>query len=240
MLFSSRGLKVEYLIVVLLVVVICAIAFFKKGKKDSPEGFPYQSQEKLFSAAERSFYGVLCQAAADTAIVLGKVRVADVVKPAQGLDRSGWQRAFNRISAKHFDFVICAPEDLSVIAAIELDDGSHGKKKQVDRDRFLDGVCEAAGIRLHRFKASSGYNMAEIREVLFPGKGSDSLGQTLETANEISTQPAKVKELKQLCPKCSSELVRRVAKKGPQAGEEFLACSAFPKCRFILKQKDSV
>lgn len=34
------------------------------------------------------------------------------------------------------------------------------------------------------------------------------------------------------CPKCGSALVERVAKSGPNAGNRFLACSAYPKCRF--------
>lgn len=34
------------------------------------------------------------------------------------------------------------------------------------------------------------------------------------------------------CPKCGSDLVERVAKSGPKAGNRFLACTAFPKCRY--------
>lgn len=35
------------------------------------------------------------------------------------------------------------------------------------------------------------------------------------------------------CPKCESELIKRVAKKGSNTGNEFLGCSSFPKCRYI-------
>lgn len=37
------------------------------------------------------------------------------------------------------------------------------------------------------------------------------------------------------CPKCGSPLVRRIAKRGPQAGMEFLGCSGFPNCKYIRK-----
>jgi hypothetical protein len=40
-------------------------------------------------------------------MVFGKVRVADVVETASGLRWSDRLRAFNRISAKHFDFLVC-------------------------------------------------------------------------------------------------------------------------------------
>jgi restriction system protein len=35
------------------------------------------------------------------------------------------------------------------------------------------------------------------------------------------------------CPKCTSPMVKRIAKKGANLGNEFLGCSGFPKCRHI-------
>jgi restriction system protein len=35
-----------------------------------------------------------------------------------------------------------------------------------------------------------------------------------------------------ICPKCGSSLVERVAKTGGKAGKSFLGCSSFPKCRY--------
>jgi hypothetical protein len=40
------------------------------------------------------------------------------------------------------------------------------------------------------------------------------------------------KQSSNLCPKCGSELVLRLAKKGVNKGNEFMACSGFPKCRY--------
>jgi restriction system protein len=40
------------------------------------------------------------------------------------------------------------------------------------------------------------------------------------------------KEQKNLCPKCGSELILRVAKKGANAGNQFYGCSNYPKCRY--------
>ncbi|WP_420623287.1 topoisomerase DNA-binding C4 zinc finger domain-containing protein [Candidatus Poriferisodalis sp.] len=37
------------------------------------------------------------------------------------------------------------------------------------------------------------------------------------------------------CPKCGSVMVRRVAKRGDNAGNEFWGCSTFPKCRSIVQ-----
>jgi hypothetical protein len=35
-----------------------------------------------------------------------------------------------------------------------------------------------------------------------------------------------------ICPKCGSNLVERMARKGPRAGSKFLGCANYPKCRF--------
>jgi restriction system protein len=35
------------------------------------------------------------------------------------------------------------------------------------------------------------------------------------------------------CPKCGSDLVERVSKRGENAGNTFMGCSSFPKCRYV-------
>lgn len=37
---------------------------------------------------------------------------------------------------------------------------------------------------------------------------------------------------KTVCPNCGSDLITKVAKKGPKSGEKFLGCKSYPKCRF--------
>jgi restriction system protein len=36
------------------------------------------------------------------------------------------------------------------------------------------------------------------------------------------------------CPECGAQMIKRVARKGPHAGESFWGCSAFPDCRTIV------
>jgi restriction system protein len=47
------------------------------------------------------------------------------------------------------------------------------------------------------------------------------------------TQVLNVVQPENNCPKCSSPLVKRIAKRGTNAGNEFFGCSGFPKCRYI-------
>ena len=39
-----------------------------------------------------------------------------------------------------------------------------------------------------------------------------------------------------ICPRCGNKLVLRTAKKGPNAGNQFYGCAAFPKCRYISNE----
>ena len=203
-----------------IIVIVVLLLFLLMTNKTKEELTPYELIGPLFTPAERSFYGVLNLACQDSAVVFGKVRIADILKPTKGLNRSQWQITFNKISAKHFDFVVCNASDLSVIAVIELDDKSHSQQKQIKRDEFVESACATAGLKLHRFKASSTYTVEQIKKELFP----------VTEVNFESTYSVETKS--QTCPKCSSELIVKTAQKGKNKGNDFLACSSFPKCRY--------
>ena len=117
----------------------------------------------FMSPAERAFFSVLDQAAGDDWRVFAKVRIADVLTPSKGLNRSRWQSAFNAISAKHFDFVLCDPADVATKLAVELDDKSHDRPSRRRRDRLVEAACVSAGLPLLRVKAARTYAVAEIR-----------------------------------------------------------------------------
>lgn len=203
--------------------------------------FPYEQIGHLFTPAERSFYGVLCQATSNKAIVFGKVRVADILKTQRGLTAKTRQIAFNRISRKHFDFVLCNPDDLSIIATVELDDASHNNEKTIKRDAFLESACEKANLKLYRFKAKESYSIREVQDTIFPVADTALLKEPTTPNNSNNNQDVLKKDFisektmnQQICPNCSSELVTRVAKKGGNKGNTFLACSAYPKCKFTV------
>ena len=109
------------LIVVLMVMVFIAfVALKSKQGGIGSVGLHYQPAKTLFSAAERSFFGVLDQAVGSEYRVFGKVRVADVAMVKPGLGKSARQGALNRVAYKHFDFVVCRAGDLAIVCAVEL------------------------------------------------------------------------------------------------------------------------
>lgn len=219
-----------WVIVAVLFIALAPLALTRKIRKGAaPEAFPYQKLDKLLTPAERSFFGVLNQAVGDKFQVFAKVRAADVVAPRKGMSRSDWQRAFNRISAKHFDFVVCDKNDLSVICAVELNDGSHQSANRQRRDALLEQVCNGAAVPLIQFPAKAGYELGQVRERLTPFLGARTTPPNEQVPTEAAARTPEVRK----CPKCSAPVVERVASKGEHAGKAFWACSAFPKCRYI-------
>ena len=149
-----------------VVLVVVILLLIKSVKPISRSVVGYELRETLLSKAERSFFGVLQQAVSDNVRVFAKVRVADVIKPEKGLTRSSWQVAFNRISSKHFDFILCDDETLSFLAVLELQDSSHDTRKRRERDEFLRRACATAGVPLLEFKAKRSYSIQQLTEDL--------------------------------------------------------------------------
>lgn len=249
---------------VLLAIAIGVMLILAQQKRASGGiSFGYRRKTYLLSKAERSFYGVLTQAVGDKALIFSKVRVADVLTPQKGLNRSNWQRAFNQISAKHIDFLLCDLQNCAIKLAIELDDASHGSAKRQKRDAFLEHAFESAGLPLLRIRAARGYGVADIRQqieaVLLPVQHAPSLeetGQLDEPGSEATTDeqekvdsqperevgnekgtPAGAEVITQpaapICHQCGEVMVMRQARSGKNAGQQFWGCSAFPKCRGV-------
>ncbi|MCU7797282.1 MAG: DUF2726 domain-containing protein [Candidatus Thiodiazotropha sp. (ex Myrtea spinifera)] len=172
-------------IIILVLVVLVVLARFTK--KTSGEIFGYKTRGPLFSKAERSFLGVLEQAITEEFRVLGKVRVADILSQEKGMNRCNWQKAFNKISAKHFDFVICNKADLSVMAVIELDDKSHNNQRRAARDEVLDKACESAGLIIVHFPAKHSYEVVAVRDTIIECL---TFAESGEALNRLSQQDA--------------------------------------------------
>ncbi len=245
---------------IVVLVVVAAVAVALKTRSREPEAYPYTMNRVLFSPAERSFLGVLEEAIGREYRVFGKVRVADIVEPQRGLDRSNRQKALNRTQAKHFDFVLCAQTDLSVVCVIELDDQSHQAQRRRERDAFLAGLCAAISLPLVQIPVRRAYSVPEVRakvtgalaawQQAMPERRAEPprepitevpgepLGPTVIERQPIRPEAEEaaivVEPQAPSCPKCSAPMVRRQAKVGANAGEGFWGCSRFPKCRSTI------
>lgn len=152
------------LILAVVFAALVVLALLKGGAGTAKSiGYPYKPAPAMFSAAERSFLGALDLAVGPDYRVFGKVRVADLASVKPGLGNSARQAALNRISGKHFDFVVCRGNDLAVMCAVELDDKSHAGQRSRKRDEFVSEVCRTIGLPLIQVPARAGYEVGELR-----------------------------------------------------------------------------
>ena len=99
--------------------------------------------------------------------------------------------------------------------------------------RELAGVVAAEGADRGMFVCSGGYT-AEAEafarkstiELIDGWQLAQLLRPSILTRGEMASGSA------ESCPRCGSNLVRRVARRGRTAGNAFMGCSQFPKCRF--------
>ncbi len=227
-----------FLLMIFILVVTLVIRL--TARRSSAVEISYNSCDTLCTPAERAFLGVLDMAVPDGHRIFAKVRLADLIKVGSGLKASSRQTAFNRISRKHVDFVLCRADDIAITAAIELDDSSHNHSDRQDRDAFIDKAMASAGIPIIRFSARHAYGVGEVRQAISDALGLSTPPET-ERISDTSPEPVASKPPVEdfgTCPKCGAPMVKRIVKKGPHAGKTILACSAFPKCRTVLPYRE--
>ena len=216
-------------IVLLILVGVAATAVRKRTPPTQIDSYVLRST--LFTAAERSFLGVLDQAVATDYRVFGQVRLSDVVDLKRDLSPRLRQSALNRIQSKHLDFVLCDPSTLEIKCAIELDDSSHAQASRRNRDVFLTTMCESIGLPLVRIAAKHTYSVAELRALLLshtrPQAGADV---------DVPAPPGSSSAEPPTCPRCGAAMVARTAGSGATRGKPFWGCSTIPKCRAFVER----
>jgi hypothetical protein len=223
--------------IVIVIAIIIGIAQSTRPKSDAGS-FPFEKNKALFSPAERSFLGVLEQTVGQEYKIFGKIRLADIVSVRKGISPKENRGAFNKISSKHLDFILCNPTDLSVVCGIELDDKSHNSGKSQKRDELIKNVFEAVSIPLVRVKAQATYNPNEIQQQIFRALGRVPAVEIVSPPPPISEATIPTTETpEKSCPKCSAPMKRRKATRGAHAGKDFWGCSSYPKCKtaFVIE-----
>lgn len=164
----------QYIILVLLIVIVMLILAYLKEKKEAKQindtneesiqeikEYPYK-KKLLLTKNEWYFYKKLKPICDKHNLhILSKIRFADLVEVRETVDPKEKIKYFNKISRKHIDYVLCKPDNLQVIALIELDDKSHERKDRIERDSFVDKVCEATNYKIVHIR-----NYEEIEDKL--------------------------------------------------------------------------
>ena len=141
-----------FLLLLLLVLAVVAAALLRKrGSLPTGSAGPWPFHvRKLLSVPEQVLYHRLVKALPEH-IVLAQVQVSRVLGVKKGFEFHAWNNRINRLS---YDFVVCA-KDASVVAAIELDDGSHETASRAGTDLKKDRATAVAGLRPIRWHVKS-------------------------------------------------------------------------------------
>lgn len=138
------------------------------------ETWPVEAAGPLLTNAELSYFRVLEQvlrhptdpSGTPQMRVFCKVRLADLVQPKRGLDRSVWQATQNKLDRKHVDFVLVDPSTYVPRLVIELDDASHRRARAQKADAQKDTALAVAGVRLLRAKTLGKYEAEDVAEAI--------------------------------------------------------------------------
>ena len=230
-----------FFLLVILALIIGFMLFFKGSPsiEEHVEQLPYYKITNLLTPAEQSFYHVLKIAVSDQYDISIKVRLADLITVQKGLDKASWGKAFNKIKAKHIDFVLCDKSTSEILCAIELDDLSHQQEKRQQRDQFVEKALSVAKLPFARFDVTRTYQSGEIKQqiqttitppIIMINESDSPLKEILIDPDiqqdELITPDNK-------CPKCSGDLILRNVTRGQNKGNSFYGCSNFPQCRYI-------
>jgi hypothetical protein len=123
------------------------------------EFYPYKLIGSLLTPAEKGFFLALRMAASKRYLVFPKVRLLDLCR-----DLDGWNdtAAFNHVSQKHVDFVLCDPQTFRPVLAVELDDRSPVRAGTRARDSDKDEVLRTMGLGVYRQWVRRSYDPAAI------------------------------------------------------------------------------
>lgn len=168
MYYTAIGYGLAFLVLLIIATILRQIVEGFPEQRDKAHGHrndsPYTAASALLSNAELSFFGVLREAVGSEYHLFAKVRLADIVNVQPTLSGKHYYRAFNRISAKHVDFVVCHPRTFRIIGVIELDDSSHRSSKCQQRDDVKNRALAAASIPILRVSVRRGYSRADLRQ----------------------------------------------------------------------------
>lgn len=154
------------LILIIFAFILSVIAFLKHFLKRNAGVYLYEKQLTLFTPSERSFFSLLETSFGDQYRIMGKVRLADLIKVKAQTNPRLARAAFNKIQAKHVDFVGCDLISLSPSFVIELDDSSHKLLSRKQRDDFVNNALGMAGIPIFHFAANKQYTTVEVLGIL--------------------------------------------------------------------------
>lgn len=110
----------------------------------------YKRRDFFLTSPELIFYKTLKNLVRDQYAIQCKVRLEDLIEPIAKKNTKDFMSQRGFIRAMHLDFVLCNPETMYFVCAIELDDITHERKNRKEADETKKKALNDAGIHLFR------------------------------------------------------------------------------------------
>ncbi|MDX3775705.1 DUF2726 domain-containing protein [Chromatiaceae bacterium AAb-1] len=154
------------LVMLLLIMLVIVVALVASRFIDNSNPFPVQKRNNLFSPVERSFLTLLESAVTTDYKIMNRVKLADLLELKNNTGEKSRRTTLLKLNAKYLDFVLCDPQDFSIVAVIDLVNNSSRDGHKATPDWFVSGALEAAGIPYLRMKIKAGYSVTDIQSAL--------------------------------------------------------------------------
>ena len=118
-------------------------------QQQETQGADSYQKAVLLTEREKIFYDAIRPIAEKYNLKVSfKTRLADIVNVNENIQKQTilWWKKFEKISQKHIDFALIDETSVEIKLLIEIDDYTHQRLDRIERDKFVDTVCEQTDI----------------------------------------------------------------------------------------------
>lgn len=184
------GYRMEFALLSILVLVVGASIFVSKFNDDGGNPYPFTRKQSVFTQVESAFLNLLERAVGDQYKIVSRVKLIDVIDCKEGLSVKSKRAAIAKAKNKQLDFVLIDKEKMTIVAAVDLVNNANKDGHKAQRDWFVNGALEAAGIPHIRMKVKSGYRPSEVRNAIMFKIGKLGSSQTQRPVRNRVSKPA--------------------------------------------------
>ena len=179
----------EFALLSILVLVVGASVVASKYTDDGGNPYPFTRKQSVFTQVESAFLHLLERAVGDQYKIVSRVKLIDLIDCKQGLSPKAKRAAITKAKNKQLDYVLIDKDKLTIVAAVDLVNNTNKDGHKAQRDWFVSGALEAAGIPHIRMKVKAGYQPKEVRDAIMFKLGKPSAAPLRATRNRV-TKPA--------------------------------------------------
>ncbi|MBS3799038.1 MULTISPECIES: DUF2726 domain-containing protein [unclassified Pseudoalteromonas] len=183
----------EFALLSILVLVVIASVMASKFTDNNENPYPFVRKKEIYTQVESAFLTLLERAVGDNYRIVSRVKLADIIDCKSGLTNKSKRIALTKLKNKQLDYVLLDKTKLTIVAAVDLVNNANKGGHKAQRDWFVSGALETAGIPHIRMKVKSGYRPEDVRNAILFKIGKNETSNTRKSANPPVLSPSQAK-----------------------------------------------